>query len=523
MRRAPIRIALTSLGCVFLFGGGAGAQTRAVVGRTCPLTGSCSLAGTSVAVPATPKPHVGRRTLLRCAEFAALGAQSSAAAHAIGITGPTTKPHVCLRTLLPGARSSAAAPANRTDTQNTSPVITACANNPGGAPPCKDGDADGLCDAWERAQRLPTGAPLPDADPNKPDIYLKYDYMVSPTHSHQPPAKAFLQMTSMFAAHGIALHVLAPTAGIPEHQVTTLDPNASPDCAGPDFVTIQQLRAAHLGNLGLAYHYMVFAHDVNTPHDGSLVAACPLDAMCGARPDPTATGAADILGANSIIAFGTYVDLGTQIGIEVWTDTMMHELGHNFGLVHGSLADPLNPSQECMTKKPNYVSVMNYSYQLNGILPATAPGGTTPIGCNVDADCAPPAIANGRCATPGACFCTDDLGPGNNVCYRPDYAEDSLPNLNETTLDENVGIGGPSSLEDIIWYYKGAGTLMGASNGSPIDWNNDGSITNLSGCVGTACPDINNNGSHSDQMDTTTDWDKLNLRFQCTVGAGSGP
>ncbi len=49
--------------------------------------------------------------------------------------------------------------------------------SPGGPPPCKDSDGDGLCDSWELAKRMPGGAPLPDADPNKPDIYVRYDYM----------------------------------------------------------------------------------------------------------------------------------------------------------------------------------------------------------------------------------------------------------------------------------------------------------------------------------------------------------
>jgi hypothetical protein len=52
-----------------------------------------------------------------------------------------------------------------------------CDHRPGGPPPCKDSDGDGLCDSWEIAKRLPGGAPLPDADPNKPDIYVRYDWM----------------------------------------------------------------------------------------------------------------------------------------------------------------------------------------------------------------------------------------------------------------------------------------------------------------------------------------------------------
>jgi len=410
---------------------------------------------------------------------------------------------------------------------------------------CADSDGDGLNDAWEIAGGIDLNNDgvvddtndvlLPGADPNKLDIYLKYDYMVTPTHSHQPPTKAWDQMVAMFAAHGILLHVLAPAAGIPEHRVTTLDPNATPACAGNDFITMQQLRALYVGNLRYAYHYMVFAHDSTTPSDGTLVGNCPIDTMCGGRPVASATGIADLPGDDAIISFGKNTDSDAQIGIELWTNAMMHELGHNFGLVHGSLADPSDARQKCLNFKPNYISVMNYSYELGGIIPNGVPGTPlTGISCATDADCGPPNISGGKCATPNSCFCTDDGGPGNNFCYRPDYGEDNLINLNEATLDENVGVGGPSSLDDIVWYWNQGGTLPGPSNGSPIDWNNDGAIENLTGCTPTGfppsfvlpfCPDVDNNGTDTDRMHTTADWTQVNgqfvhfnFQFQCTAG-----
>jgi hypothetical protein len=418
---------------------------------------------------------------------------------------------------------------------------------------CADTDLDGLNDAWEIAGGVDLNGDgkidaqhdllLPGADPNVPDIYLKYDYMVTtttstfgtPPHSHQPPERAWDQMKAMFAAHGIVLHVLAPDTGIPERQVTTLDANARPACAGTDFVTMQQLRAQYFGNLRPAYHYMVFAHDSSTPADGTLVHNCPIDPLCGGITLATGTGVADVLGDDAIISFGHFTDSNAQIGIELWTSTMMHELGHNFGLVHGSLADPNDANQKCMINKPNYISVMNYTYQLGGIIPNGVPGAPiTGISCSTDADCGPPTVKNGRCAIANACFCTDDGGPGNNFCYRPDYAEDNLLNLNETTLEENVGVGGPPALDDIVWYWHDGGTLPGASNGSPIDWNNDGLFENLTGCspagfppsfVLPFCPDVDDNGTDTDRMDTTADWTQVNGRFvnfnfqfQCTAG-----
>jgi len=450
-------------------------------------------------------------------------------------------------TLVASANPSSGAVSGTSNAFSELRVGDACLgpNQPACSSGCADSDLDGLNDAWEKAGGVDLNGDgvitdsyhdvlLPGADPNKPDIYVKYDYMFTSTHSHQPPARTWDQMKAMFAAHGITLHVQAPTAGIPEHQVTTLDPNATAACAGNDFITTQQLRSLYFGNLRPAYHYMIFAHDSTTPHDGTLVANCPNDALCGAKPSPDASGIADLPGDDAIVSFGAEVDGNTQIGIEFWASTMMHELGHNFGLVHGSVADPTSAQQKCMTKKPNYISIMNHTYQPSGISPNGTPGNPiTGISCTVDADCGPPKVASGKCATPNSCFCTDDGGPGNNFCYRPDYAEDNLINLNETTLDENIGVGGPPPDDDIVFYWNAGSALPAPSNGSPIDWNNDGTIENLAGCLTKAgppfplsyCPDVDDNGNDTDQMDTTADWTQVNgqfihfnFQYQCTVG-----
>jgi len=294
--------------------------------------------------------------------------------------------------------------------------------------------------------------------------------------------------------------VLAPAAGIPEHQVTTLDPTAQASCAGNDFITMQQLRAQYLNNLQPAYRYMVFAHDSSTPHDGTLIAHCTEDALCHALPTAGTTGASDVLGDDSIVSFGAYVDSNAQIGIELWASTMMHELGHNFGLVHGSLADPGNAQQECLANKPNYISVMNYTYQ-NGITPNGSPGPPLHgISCTTDADCHPPNVNGGKCAASNSCFCTNDGGSGNNFCYRPDYAEDNFINLNETTLDERVGIGGTSDDDDIVFYWNAGIAHAGSSNGSPIDWDNNGTIENLSTCLHLLPPGQGPAGNGSSQQ-----------------------
>ena len=315
-----------------------------------------------------------------------------------------------------------------------------------------DTDGDGLSDTWEKNGYIDMNCngvndagdiQLLGADPAVRDIYVRYDYMATATHSHEPPPAALAQVAAAFATHQIHLHWLAPAGPLPgpdgmnsEYAVVSLDSSASTACAGSNFVTTATLRQNFFCNpanggypcsTGLqnpAYHYLVFGHDSTTPNSGVLAGACPSDPLCGGRPSAGSTGVSDVGGDDFIVSFGAYVDSGTQIGIELWAATTLHELGHNLTLVHGSLADAGDSAQACSVDKPNYVSVMNYAYQLGPIIPATAVGGDTPIDCTTDSDCGPPTQSSGVCATADACYCTDDLASfGGNICYRVDYSD----------------------------------------------------------------------------------------------------
>ena len=80
-------------------------------------------------------------------------------------------------------------------------------------------------------------------------------------------------------------------------------------------------------------------------------------------------------------------------------------------------------------------------------------------------------------------------------------------------------MGGPSWDTDIVTLCgsKVGCTLKGASNGSPIDWNNDGAIET------SATADLDNDGSSLTNL-MTNDWEmkngafkNLNFKFQCTT------
>ncbi|MEQ1573768.1 MAG: Ig-like domain-containing protein [Vicinamibacterales bacterium] len=115
------------------------------------------------------------------------------------------------------------------------------------------------------------------------------------------------------------------------------------------------------------FRYVLFAHALGVPKADCLVNGFP-DLTCqDSNPlfhvPVTNTGAGDFPGGDAIVTLGGFNDAG---GLPVGTDymqaaTLMHELGHTFQLRHGGALDEPN----C---KPNYLSVMNYLFQLRGLL-----------------------------------------------------------------------------------------------------------------------------------------------------------
>jgi hypothetical protein len=138
----------------------------------------------------------------------------------------------------------------------------------------------------------------------------------------------------------------------------------------------------------------------------------------------------------------------------------MHELGHNLNLFHGG--------NENVNRKPNYLSVMSYSFQTRGIPPM------------------------------------DPDGPGP-LMARVDYSPADLADLDENNLDEPTGIGDGT---DTTRYMCPPGERLGAGTG-PIDWNCDGDTTD----TGIA---VNLNGGTFGVLTGFDDWANLKFDFQNT-------
>ncbi|HZU14806.1 MAG TPA: PxKF domain-containing protein [Chloroflexota bacterium] len=179
----------------------------------------------------------------------------------------------------------------------------------------------------------------------------------------------------------------------------------------------------------------------------------------------------DIPSSDSVIALGT-----TSSGVGSLLEqqgTVMHELGHNLGLFHGGIDD--------INYKPNYLSVMNYSFQFSGV-----PGGTAPYGL--------------------------------------DYSRSALPDLPKSMLNDSVGLGSGASGFGTVFFcpsLASPGTFVSqsvANAAGPINWG-----CNSSGPVsGTTSADINGDLDTAETLAGYNDW--LNLRYTGgVIGEGASP
>ena len=176
----------------------------------------------------------------------------------------------------------------------------------------------------------------------------------------------------------------------------------------------------------LIFHYALFANSQN------------------ANGAAGSSGRAEVIGNDLLITLGslgvsTATDQGINIAIHLQAGTLMHELGHNLGLLHGG--------DENTNYKPNYLSVMNYLHQFNGLDPdpksitayqrwRSQKGDSTPNRCDLVAS---------------------PCGSTNQFILN--YSNGTSSNLNEASLLESSNIG------------------RGANVGAYADWNLDGSLT----------------------------------------------
>lgn len=322
-----------------------------------------------------------------------------------------------------------------------------------------DNDRDSLLDGWEtngidfdNDGTVDLDLPAMGADPNHKDVFIEIDYMVldgAGGHSHKPKADALAIAIAMFAnapltnpdgTTGIRLHIDAGSDTIMNpvtnatwgtrsksdaltHQNTLGSATPTGRYNWSAFDTIKGTGTP--GNFDVqradVFHYCIFAHNLG-PTFGS-----------------TSGISRGIPASDFIVSLGGWTgSVGTT---NQQAGTLVHESGHNFGLLHGG-------DDGFGNYEPNYLSIMNYFFQMRGLR----------VG-------------------------------GSDGTF--DYSRFALPILDETDLDETAGLMGVAEAAGYgTRFYDATATerLVNDVNGA-IDWDQDGNDTETSVAV-----DVNGTG-----------------------------
>lgn len=397
----------------------------------------------------------------------------------------------CTGTVANGSKLDTATPGRKTITVTTSDNAGNTRSAAISYEVIDDADGDGLSDLWETAgvdidkdgtiDLALNEAPY-NANPERRDVFVEMDYMTcqlppatcaaGDLTTHAPQAGVAADVVQAFSdapggnpdgSTGIALHLLVDEA-VPEISEVNWYPSSASAYddvedikAGPEgpcngaFGTEAERLAPDCEKLLKAkaqvYRWGLFGHLYAENYGSSGIAEYP--------------------GNDFLVSVGGQAEAWTRAAGSLGaaeSGTILHELGHTFGLGHGGPSNDVN----C---KPNYLSVMNYSLQVGYYDP------TRPL----------------------------------------DYSRAALPTLNEDALDEVVGVGGPVG-RNTVYGVNGAAHVAPASGG--IDWNDDGTIAGIvagnPNSVGE-CPSPAN-----EQLSGADDWSALLYSFNVSPDFASG-
>lgn len=321
-----------------------------------------------------------------------------------------------------------------------------------------DADGDLIPDCNEQAGTTFAGMPLYDwgARSGQPDIFIEVDYMNSADEGITPRQEALQSVVNAFAARGIGVHfdvgdLYHGAAGLNSAQMDLGGGGQVPFAAGITIGTgsgvadLYDYKRDYMAYNRLPlFHYLLFGNSqLSTGAAGS-------------------SGLAELVGNDILVTLGnwglnssTTADLNMLINFQA--GTVMHELGHNLGLQHGG--------DEAANYKPNYLSVMNYLYQLMGLPEIGNDEG--------DRFYYDSTYHNGN----ANCFTGINQGPEQSyTAFRLDYSDGSAINLNLGSLNETLGLGEVSS-DNVDFNCNTDATQTSVSLGSGTwtdhnDWGN---------------------------------------------------
>jgi uncharacterized repeat protein (TIGR01451 family) len=357
-----------------------------------------------------------------------------------------------------------------------------------------DRDGDGLQDAWETSGidfdgvggvDLALNAPPFNANPDRKDLFMEVDYMAcsaggcaaGDVHTHRPAAGALGDVVAAFAAapvdnpdgsQGITLHALEDEALAEVTQVLFQSNGAGTNddfndikngnpagaCTG-SFGTAAERASPNCVNILAAkrgvFQYVIFGHSYTEAPTSSGIS------------ELSANGGNDLMVTLGGFGAGGVAAAGGQRPADA--STLMHEYGHNLSLGHGGFE-----GKNC---KPNYLSIMSYSFQFANI---------------------------------------DNARP-------MDYSRDALPMLNETALPTSGGVGGPAGQNTI--FGQAGNAVVRPANG-PIDWDGSGGTTADVDFISAINPGCQNPSPGDTNMQGWDDWQNLVYNFRSSTMFADG-
>ncbi len=306
-------------------------------------------------------------------------------------------------------------------------------------PGVMDSDRDGIPDSAKIAGNTYGGLDLyaMGARPGRRDIFVEIDYMKGNDVAMTPLREALQKMVDAFALKGIAVHLdtgnlysegfdpaqfnLGGGNPLTYARCVELAPASSQSHAG--CASLYQYKSANFDvRRKQFFHYAVFGQSQNLDGSGG------------------ASGVAEVYGNDLIVTVGgnglnTRNITNRNLLINIQASTLMHELGHNLGLLHGG--------HENVNYKPNHYSIMNYMYQFGGL-------STTPDSLHAAERYY---LANDM---KGKTYCNLIENSPCSGTFILSYSDGKSADLDERTLTEAANIG------------------RGSYQDAYADWNNDG-------------------------------------------------
>ncbi|GAA5108741.1 hypothetical protein [Nocardia iowensis] len=279
-----------------------------------------------------------------------------------------------------------------------------------------DTDGDALPDEWEKNGydangdgKIDVDLPKMGANPNHKDIFVEMDYM----NGRLATGAALDRIVKVFAdapvnnpdnRPGITLHLDAGNARGATYDLGGGNQVPYDSDLSPVDDQVAAIKRTHFNSVrSRVFHYMIWADAYNNGCSSGISLGIPADTF--------------------IVSLGP--KCGWNPGDDGNVGTFIHELGHNLGLKHGGV-DHVN-------YKPNYLSVMNYSFQFSGV-------------------------------------------PKTDSSSYFGYSSVNPPALDENALQERQGLGPVAAGWRTVYFCPDNTRKRTQSADQPIDWNCNGSI-----------------------------------------------